>query len=60
MRDQTSCTLRPNDDNSSKDKGNIIFEKINETVCEVDTVALTISTGKRQLDDVFRQVAVQV
>jgi hypothetical protein len=52
--------FKRDDGNSSKGKGNIIFGKRNETVCEVDTVALTMSIGKRQLDDVFRQVAVRI
>ena len=46
--------------NNGEGKGGIILGKRNETVCEVDTVALTLSTRKRQLDEVFRQVAIQV
>lgn len=54
--------FKRDDDNSSdgKGKGSITLGKRNETVCEVDTVALTLHDGKRHLDEVFRQISTKV
>jgi Neuraminidase (sialidase) len=48
--------FKRDDDNSNngEGKGSIISGKRSETVREVDNVALTLSSKKRQLDEVFQ------